>query len=109
MVEGVSPPPEIVWRQCQHADDASNPIIREAVAEERSVAAIVLDHKETYEKARSRQSKQKAAPIAGLESSPRQKPQKSERPCRDHELEDAPHVVRLAILNQRLGQGSGVG
>jgi len=105
----MSPPPEIIWRQCQHADDAPNPIIREAVAEKRSVAAIVLDHEKTHEKARGRHSKQQATQITGIESNPGQKPKKGKRPCRDHKLEDAPHVVRLAVVSQRLRQGSGIG
>jgi hypothetical protein len=34
MVEGVAVSPEIVGRQCQHASDTSDPVIRETTAEE---------------------------------------------------------------------------
>jgi hypothetical protein len=44
-------PPKVVRRQREHADHATHPIVDSALAEERAVAAIVLDHEEADEKA----------------------------------------------------------
>ena len=74
MVEGVAVSPEIVGRQCQHANDTSDPVIRATSAEECPVAAIVLDHEEAHEEAGSRHREQKANPVTGAESGPHQNP-----------------------------------
>jgi hypothetical protein len=98
MVEGVSSPPEIVRCQREHADDTPGPIVREAVVEEGAVAAIVLYHEKTHQKARGRHGKQQATPMAGIESSPDRNPKQGKRPCRDRDLKNAPHAVWLAIV-----------
>src|SRR5438270_3579279 len=41
--------PEIVWRERQHPDNASDPVIEPAAAEERAMAAVMLDHEQADE------------------------------------------------------------
>ena len=62
--------PEIVGRQCQYANDTSDPVIRRDDDGRTTVAAIMLDHKEAHEEARSRDGEQQANPVAGVESGP---------------------------------------
>ena len=42
----------------EHADDAADPVIRQAAGKEGAVAAVVLDHEQAHEKAGSRNSDQ---------------------------------------------------
>ena len=42
--------PEAVGRQRQHADDPPDPVVGKAVAEERAVATVVLDHEQSQQK-----------------------------------------------------------
>ena len=44
VVDGVSASPEVVRRERQHPDHASDPVIGETAMEEGAVTAIVLDH-----------------------------------------------------------------
>jgi hypothetical protein len=64
MVMGVGAFPEIVRRQGENADDPSDPIVRQTVAEERSVAAIVLNHEEAHEESCGRHDEQQGNPVA---------------------------------------------
>jgi hypothetical protein len=74
MVERVTVSPEIVRRQGQYADDASNPVIQATSAEECPVATIVLDHEEAHEETGSRHGEQQANPVTVAESGPHQNP-----------------------------------
>jgi hypothetical protein len=58
----------------QHADQASNPIVGETVREESSMTAIVLDHEQSHEKARSWHREQDADAIVDIQGCPHQKP-----------------------------------
>jgi hypothetical protein len=44
--------PGVVRRQRKHADDTTNPIVHVSMAEEGTMSAIVLDHKQSHEKPR---------------------------------------------------------
>ena len=44
---------KVVGCQRQYADNAANPVVHQAMAEERAVTAIVLDHEQADKKARS--------------------------------------------------------
>jgi hypothetical protein len=101
MVEGVAAPPEIVGRQRQDANDAPDPVIRTTTVEERPVAAIGLNHKETHEEAGSRDREQQAAPIAGAERGRHQGPNDCEGHGRDRKFHHAPRGTRLAIACER--------
>ena len=55
MMHGMRAPPEIVGRQGEHAEHAADPVIGQAMAEERAMAAIVLDHEQPHQEAGGRQ------------------------------------------------------
>ena len=101
MMDGVGAPPEVVGRERQHADHAADPVVREPVAEEGAVAAIVLDHERPHQEpgGRNRQQ-QRQPPIAEIERRPSQGPQRHERRERDRDLDDAAGVVRVAIARE---------
>jgi hypothetical protein len=74
MVERVTVSPEIVGRQGQYANDASDPVIHATSAEECAVATIVLDHEEANEETGSRHGEQQVKPVTDAESGPHQNP-----------------------------------
>jgi len=51
MMDSVRASPKVIGCQSQHADHATNPVVHDALAEKRAMAAIVLDHEEAHEKA----------------------------------------------------------
>ena len=63
----VRAPPEIVRRQRQHADHAADPVVHQPMAEERAVAAIVLDHEQADQKAAGGNGQQQIKPVADME------------------------------------------
>ena len=44
MMHGVGAAPEVIGRQRHHANHPTHPIVRQAMAEKRTMAAIVLNH-----------------------------------------------------------------
>jgi hypothetical protein len=56
VVDGVGFAPDVIWRQRDHADCAAEPVAQPFAAEERSVAAIVLDHEQAHEEGRVAQA-----------------------------------------------------
>ena len=56
--------PEIVRRQREYADHPTDPVVGAAPAEERAVAAIVLDHEQADEEARRRNGQEEDEPVA---------------------------------------------
>ena len=90
-----------------HAEHAADPVIRQAVAEEGAVAAIVLDHEQAHQKARGRQRDQQAEPITDvMQRGPHREPQQRKRQQRDHDLDDAAGAARLAIAAENLRPGA---
>src|SRR4029079_12582032 len=79
MMDGVAASPMVVGCQGQHTDDAPHPIVCPPMAEERAVAAVVLDHDQPHEKACCRHGDDQAEPIAETETCPHQDPQHNER------------------------------
>ena len=77
VVDGMGSPPEIVRRQCQHADGAPDPVIGEPVPEECAMTAIVLDHEETNKKTCGGNGQQQIKPVADVECEPHQQPQET--------------------------------
>ena len=69
--------PEVVGRQCQDTEDAADPVIGNAMAEESAMAAIMLDHEQAHEKARSRNRQQQAEPVAEVQGCPDQNPEQN--------------------------------
>src|SRR6266487_6630968 len=97
MVNGVSASPKIVWRERQHPNPASDPVVGETAMEEGTMTAIVLDHEQPHEKARGRHREQQAEPVAKIKGCPHQKPEQNQRPGRHDELDYAAHRARRAI------------
>ena len=62
VMDGVRSPPEVVWRHGEHAERAADPVVGEAMAEERAVPAIVLDHEQPHQKSRGRNGEQQGEP-----------------------------------------------
>ena len=62
VMHGMRAPPEIVGRQREHAERAADPVIGEAMAEERAVPAIVLDHEQAHQEAGGRNGEQQGQP-----------------------------------------------
>ena len=54
MMNCMRPAPTVVGREREHANDAADPVVRQAAGEKRAVAAVVLDHEQAYEKAGGR-------------------------------------------------------
>jgi hypothetical protein len=96
-MNGVTASPAVVWRQGQHADRPSEPVIGAAVPEKGAVPAIVLDHEQPHQEACRRNGEQQADPIAGAERRPHRKPEQGERHRRDDELREAAREAGLAI------------
>jgi len=104
VVNGVSAPPKIVWRERQYPDYASDPVVGETAMEEGTMTAIVLDHEKPHEKTRGRHREQQAEPVAQIKRCPHQKPEQNQRPGRDDKLDYAAHWTRSAIAGQDLCQ-----
>ena len=107
-MHGVGPPPEIVGRQRQDADRAADPIVGEAMPEERAMAAIVLDHEQADKKARGGNRQQQIKPVSEVEREPHRQPKQNERHGRDQDLDDAAPMMRFAIAGESLGQSAHV-
>ena len=54
--------PVIIWRQCEDAEDAASPVIRLSVGEERTMAAIMLDHEQAKQEACGRNDQHESPP-----------------------------------------------
>src|SRR5665213_1574769 len=108
-MHGMGPPPEIIWRQCQHADDAADPVIGEPVTEECAMTAIVLDHEQPDQKSRGRNGQQQIESVSDVERKHHQYPKKNERHDRNQNLDDAAPVTWFAVARKRLQQGAWIG
>jgi hypothetical protein len=102
VVDGMRASPEIIRRQCQHADRTADPVVGKTIAKKGTVAAIVLDHEEPHEEPRARHGERQAKPVADVEGFPHQHPEQNEQPGREHELDHAPNGARLAITSKDL-------
>ena len=98
MMGGMAVAPVVVGRQRQHAKDSAYPIVRQTMAKEGSMSAIVLDHEEAHKKPRSRyRQQQRQPPRAEINRYPSQRPKRGERYECYRNLEDATAVTRLTI------------
>ena len=64
VVNRMSASPEVVGRERQHADQATDPVVGKAMTEEGAMTAIVLDHKQPHKKAGRRHREQQTEPVA---------------------------------------------
>ena len=108
-MDAVRAPPEIVGRQRQHADHAADPVVRQAMAKERAVTAIVLDHEQADQKARGGNGEQQIKSVSDLEREPHRQPKENKRYDRNQNFDDAAPMVRLAISCETLRQGAQIG
>ena len=97
VMDGVAASPMVLGCQGHHADGAPYPVVRPPITEERTVAAVVLDHEQPHEEARCRHSNGQAQPIAQTETWPHQGPEQNERHRADEDLHHAANVIRLPI------------
>ena len=89
--------PVAVGGQREHADDPAEPIIGPAAAEERAMAAIVLDHEEANEEACRRDGEQQRQPVADLQAPEHGEPEADEGQCGERQLEQRPVGLLLSI------------
>ena len=54
MMDGVGSTPEVIGRQRQHTDYPTYPIVCQAMTKKGAMAAIMLNHEQSHEKARGR-------------------------------------------------------
>jgi hypothetical protein len=109
VVNGVSASPEVVRREREHTDHTSDPVVCETMMEESAMTAIVLNHKQPHEKARSRHREQQADPVAKIKGCPHQKPEQNKRSGGDDELNNAGRRARCAIAGEDLCPAAGLG
>ena len=102
-MDGMRAPPEIIGRECQYADCATYPIVRQAMPEEGTVAAIVLDHKQPNQESGGRHGEQQGhPPEAKVVRCPGQCPQRHKWHERDGNLDDTAGVIGLAVAFEEL-------
>jgi hypothetical protein len=102
MMDGMASPPRLVGCQREHADHSTSPIIRQAMAEERAMTAIMLNHEETYEKPCSGHRNNKSEPVAEAQGDPHNDPQRDKSPCCDRKFKGAASMVRLTVTGEDL-------
>jgi len=71
----MSAAPEVVGRERQYADQTSDPVVGQSIAEEGGMTTIVLDHKQPHEKAGGWYCEQQTEPVAMIKGCPYQKPE----------------------------------
>ncbi len=76
MVNCMAAPPRIVGRKGQHPQHATDPVIRQSVAKERTMAAVMLNHEQSDEQTGGRNcERQRQPPEAEINRRPSQCPQ----------------------------------
>ena len=58
MVNRMRAAPVVVWRQRQNTEKPAHPVVRQTIAKEGTMSAIMLDHEQSYEKTGGRHSQQ---------------------------------------------------
>jgi len=99
-MDGIATPPRLVECQRERADRSTSPIIRQAMAEERTVTAIMLDHEAMYEKPCNGHRNNKSEPVAEAEGDPHYDPQRDKGPGCDCKFKGAASMVRLAVAER---------
>src|SRR5882757_4826360 len=99
--------PVIVWGQCHDADRPADPIIRKTAAEERPVAAIMLNHEETNEQARGGRHSHQTNPIAADKNKAHEGPDDDKGHRGDRQFENAACGIGLAITREHMRERAG--
>src|SRR5262245_22006773 len=102
-MDGMRAPPEIIGRERQYADCATYPIVRQAMPEEGTVAAIVLDHEQPNQESGGRHGEQQGhPPEAKVVRCPGQCPQRHKWHERDGNLDDTSGVTGFSVAFEEL-------
>jgi hypothetical protein len=96
--------PVIVRREGHNADGSADPIVRNTTAEERPVAAVMLDHEQTNEQASRGHCQEQTDPMAAGNNTQHQSPDDKKGHCCDRQLENAARAIGLAITAKQLRQ-----
>jgi len=103
MMDGMRTAPEVIGRQRQYADHTTYPVIRQTMAKEGAVTAIVLDHEQPHQEARRRHRQNKGEPPkAEIARKPGQRPQAHKWSKCDRNLEDAAGMTGFAVAREDL-------
>ena len=97
MMERMGAPPIIIRGEREDADRAANPVIGASTAEQRSMAAIMLDHEETHEESGRRNCHEECQPVADIQKEEHEDPARHERQRGDGDLEYGFPIVGNAI------------
>ncbi len=90
MVEVVGVAPEIMRGEGKHTDDTAGPVIGAPRMEKRSVAAVMLDHEQSYQESRGRDGQHQGhRPVSGTDRQPHQHPDQRKRECGDQDFRNA--------------------
>ena len=100
MMDGVCVSPEVVGGQRQYPDHTTDPIVSLAPGKEGAMAAIVLNHKQPHEEARSRHGKQHGNPIPKIQCCPDQQPQYDQRYDRDPDLNNTASIAGSPVASE---------
>ncbi len=93
--------PVIVRGQRQNAEKPSYPVVRQTMAKEGTMSAIMLDHEQSYEKTGGRHpSQERQLPIAEMNRCPSHCLKRDERHECDRNLEDTARVTGLTISRE---------
>jgi hypothetical protein len=102
MVDGMGAPPDVIGCEGQHAQSAPDPVAQMAVAEERPVAAIVLDDEQAHQKAAVQQRQGQADPDTDGQRPPGQRPDGQKGNQAQPQFKGAAAVVGLAVAGKNL-------
>ena len=108
MVRGVGTPPQVVRREGQHAEHATEPGVGQPMPEEGAVAAIVLDEEQSHHEGRGGHGKRQRQPIADVERGPGQHPECHQRQQRYADLDQAAAGAGLPVACQKLRPKTGI-
>jgi hypothetical protein len=81
--------PVIIWCERKDADRATGPVLRLAMSEEGTMAAVVLDHELAKQEARRRNRQRHPPPKAVMRCHRGKRPNADERDNRDDEYKQA--------------------
>src|SRR5436305_14967238 len=100
MMHRVGVAPEVVRRECQHAEHAPDPVVEPAAAEKRAMAAVMLDHEQAHQETGRRYGEQQADPVTEVKAEPRRGPQHGEWSKRDKNLNEAAPGIWAAVARK---------
>lgn len=98
VMQGVAALPVSIRRECQHTKNAADPVVGPRIAEERTVAAIMLDHEQANQKHGSWQTKDQANPITLGNEHGNECPKSHKGKDRDGDLENTSPIAGVTVF-----------